>query len=138
MSEQVILDLLLNLDEEKIKNRPSKKVKIARLSEVSGSEVIFTCQAVSAERMKNIEENAIKYNTSGQPDIDVNEVQLFTVLEGVKDPDLKNKELREKFGALNPKELVMKLLLPGEITRLYNVISELSGYGDNAVEEVKN
>ena len=65
-------------------------------------------------------------------------MQIMTVLAGVKEPNLKNKELMEKFNAPTPKELLQKLLLSGEITNLYNVISELSGYGPDSVAEVKN
>ena len=70
--------------------------------------------------------------------IDVQEMQIMTVLAGVKEPDLKDKKLLEKFNAPTPKELLQKLLLSGEITNLYNVISELSGYGPDSVAEIKN
>lgn len=61
----------------------------------------------------------------------------MTVLKGVKNPDFRSKDLREKFGVPTPNEVVSKLLLPGEITKLYNIISDLSGFGDAAIEEVK-
>lgn len=128
------LDLLLKLDESKIK-KPTKKVEIKRLSEILGEKVIFTCEAVSAARMAEIQEMALDVENQ---QIDVQEMQLMTVLAGVKEPDLKNKELLEKFHAPTPKELLQKLLLAGEITNLYNVISELSGFNKDAVAEVKN
>lgn len=131
-----ILNLLLSADLTKIKV-PETKVKIERLSEDLGVDVIFTCRAIAPDKMEEIQENAMRI-VNGEPDLDVTEMQIFTVIEGVKDPNLKDKELREKFNALTPKELVNKLLLPGEISRLYRIISDLSGFGDKAVTEVKN
>lgn len=128
------LDLLLKLDESKIK-KPTKQVEIRRLSEALGEKVIFTCQAVTANKMAEIQEMVLDVKTQ---QIDVQEMQIMTVLAGVKEPDLKDKKLLEKFNAPTPKELLQKLLLSGEITNLYNVISELSGYGPNSVTEIKN
>lgn len=131
-----ILNILLSADLTKIK-LPEKQVKIERLSEDLGVDVVFTCRAIAPDKMEEIQENAMKI-IDGEPDLDVTEMQIFTVIEGVKDPNLKDRELREKFGALTPKELVNKLLLPGEISRLYRIISDLSGFGNKAVTEVKN
>jgi hypothetical protein len=43
-----------------------------------------------------------------------------------------------KFKVSNPKDLARKILLSGEIAKLYGEISELSGFGDDAIKEVKN
>ena len=64
------------------------------------------------------------------------------ILAAVTDPDLKSKQLREKFtpegrkNPLTPVELVETLLLPGEAVNLYNSIMDLSGFGDDAVEKI--
>ena len=75
-------------------------------------------------------------------DIDITQLQLFTVIEGVVDPTgapmFKNKELISKFKVSTPKDLVRAILLSGEIAKIYGEISELAGFGDNAVKEVKN
>ena len=74
-------------------------------------------------------------------DIDITQLQLFTVIEGVVDatgaPMFKNKELMSKFKVSTPKDLVRAILLSGEIAKIYGEISELAGFGDNAVKEVK-
>jgi len=128
------LDLLLKMDETKIK-KPTKGVEIRRLSEVAGEKVVFVCEAVTHNKMAEIQEMAFDIKSQ---QMDIQEMQVMTVLAGVKEPNFKSKELLEKFHAPTPKELVQKLLLPGEITNLYNVISELSGFGSDAVAEVKN
>jgi len=133
-----VLDLLLSVEPDKV-IKPSKKVELKRLSELTGEAVIFTCEALTAGEFDEIQERATSVDKRGNlKNFDVNEIQLMTVLKGVKNPDLKSKDLREKFGVPTPNEVVSKLLLPGEITKLYNIISDLSGFGDAAIEEVKN
>lgn len=132
------LDLLLKSDLTKIQ-RPTKEVELKRLSEILGDTVIFKCEALDAERFNEIQENALHINEKGEfENINTGEMQIFTILEGVKEPSLKSKDLLEKFGAVTPKELIKKLLLPGEISNLYNIISELSGFNKDTVVEIKN
>lgn len=65
-------------------------------------------------------------------DIDITQLQLFTVIEGVVDatgaPMFKNKELMSKFKVSTPKDLVRAILLSGEIAKIYGEISELAGF----------
>lgn len=128
------LDLLLKLDQSKLK-RPTREVEIKRLSDLTGEKVVFVCEALTADEMVGIQEMVL--DVKGQ-DVDVSELQVLAVLAGIKEPDLKEQKLLSYYNAPTPKELLRKLLLPGEIAALYNNISELSGYGDGAVQEVKN
>ena len=72
----------------------------------------------------------------------MNLFQIFVVMECVLDSNgkhlFKNKDLMAKFNAKTPKEFVKVLLLSGEIISLYGEISNLSGFGGNAIQEVKN
>jgi len=128
------LDLLLQVDEAKL-IKPRREVEIKRLSESVGQKVVFTCEAITPAKMAEIQEMVMDVR---KQEVDIPEMQLMTVLAGVKEPNLKSNELLDKFKAPTPKELLLRLLLPGEIQSLYNIISELSGYGEKAVEEVKN
>lgn len=135
-----ILDLLLGSDVGEIK-LPTKQVEVTRLTEVYGKPFVITCKALSPEKYEEVQDMAI--NVQGKDvDLDVNLLQLFVVIEGVVDdagkPMLKNMELMRKFKASTPKELARKLFLSGEITNIYGEISQLSGFGDDAVKEVKN
>ena len=135
-----VLDLLLGSDIGEIK-LPTKQVEITRLTEVYGAPFIVTCKALTPEKYEEVQDMAL--DVQGKDvDLDIKLLQLFVVLEGVVDdagkPLFKNKDLMKKFKAQTPKELVRKLLLSGEIANLYGDISELSGFGDNAVTEVKN
>lgn len=135
-----VMELLLGSDIGEIK-LPTKKVEILRLSELYGAPFVVTCKALSPEKYEEVQDMAL--DVQGKDvDLDVNLLQLFVVLEGVCDetekPMFKNKDLMAKFKAQTPKELVRKILLSGEIANLYGEISTLSGFGDNAVQEVKN
>ena len=135
-----VLDLLLGSDIGEIK-LPTKQMEIHRLSEVFHTPFIITCKALSPEKFEEVQDMAV--NVKGKDmDLDINLLQLFVVIEGVVDangkPMMKNKELQSKFKAQTPKELVKKIFLSGEIANIYNTISDLSGFGDEAVTEVKN
>lgn len=130
-----ILDLLLQTDISKIQI-PTRKVKMKRLSEASGQEIIFTCEGI-------VDQNTLEYIKDASKKDGVensSEYKSFTIIEGIKDPNLKNPDLLKKFGAINAKELLAqgKFLLPGEQHELYLIISELSGFTEDAVEEIKN
>lgn len=135
-----ILDLLLGSDIGEIK-LPTKQLEIPRLTEVYGAPFIITCKALTPEKYEEVQDMAVAVKGK-DVDLDVNLLQLFVVIEGVVDdagkPMLKNKDLMSKLKASTPKELVRKLFLSGEIANMYGAISELSGFGDDAVKEVKN
>lgn len=135
-----VLDLLLGADTGKIK-LPTSEVEITRLSEAFGKPFILTCQALTPEKYEEVQDMALQ--VSGKDvDLDLAQLQLFTVMEGVIDnngnPLFKSKELREKYKAPTPKEVVRKVLLSGEIVAVYTEIAKLTGFDDGAVQKVKN
>ena len=134
------LDLLLGGDTDKIK-LPTKRIEITRLSEVYGSPFYVTLQGVSASKWEELQDMALKIQGKDL-DIDTNLLQIFVVMESVLDdsgkPLFKNKELMMKFGSPTPKELIKKILLSGEIVSIYGAVSDISGFKDSSIEEVKN
>ena len=132
-----ILDLLLGSDVGEIK-LPTKEVEITRLY---GAPFILTIKAITPAKFEEIQDMSIDVKGK-DADINITQLQLFTVIEGVVDatgaPMFKNKELMSKFKVSTPKDLVRAILLSGEIAKIYGEISELAGFGDNAVKEVKN
>lgn len=117
-----VLDLLLK-SENKTFNLPNEKVKIKRLSKTFGEDVIFELSALSLDRLEELRGKEDFYS--------------LAVLEGVKEPNLKDKRLQEKFNVHTPIEALKKMLSAGEIEDLYIKISHLSGYGMKTYEEVK-
>lgn len=132
------IDLLIGLDAKKVKS-PTQEVNMKRLSELAGAPVIFKCQALDSSTYNDIQNDAMDMNDKkGTVDYDVEKSQTFTVLNGVVEPNLKDKKLLEHYNVVTPKDLLKKLLLPGEIIILFNLINNLSGFGKDAIENIKN
>ena len=132
-----LVDKLMQLDAGKIK-LPEKEVEIKRLSELLGEKVVFKCRAIDGERYADIQKMAVDISKKGDiRDINMYKMQVLTVIEGVVDPNFKDKKLLEHYNCHTPEELVKKLLLAGEITELFNVINELSGY-ERETDDIKN
>ena len=135
-----ILDLLLGSDIGEIK-LPTKQMEIVRLSKLYGAPFIITVSALSPDKYEEVQDMAVSIKGK-EADIEITLLQLLVVMEGVVDPSgkpmFKNKELMQKFKASTPKELIRKILLSGEIANIYAEISNLYGFGDGSVKEVKN
>jgi len=116
------LDLLLKME---LPHPPEKVVKLKRLSQICGAPVELKLRALSYSK-------AAELTSSVMDDLNVH-----IILAGVVEPNLKDRELLEKYGAATPAELVKKLLLAGEIESLAREIERLSGYRTNTIEEVK-
>lgn len=116
------LDLLLKAT---VPDAPKEQVKQLRLSKICGEDVIFELQALTYAQEKDIERK------------DKENMNVFTILAGVKSPNLKDKNLLEKFGAETPAELVKKMLLPGEIVDLARKVEMLSGFRVDTLEAVE-
>jgi len=134
-----IVEKLLKLDAGKLKIS-SKEVKVDKLSEALGEDVLFTCKPVTLDEYNDIQKNSITIREKGAVDFDMGKMNLEMVLRGV--PEIKNKELLNHFKAATPEELLKNPLLftPGDITKLANAISELSGISEveKAEKEIKN
>lgn len=109
-----------------LKDLPTARYKVKRLSELTGEDVVFTLRALPYGRVQQLSE-------SGSGDV---RVQL--VLQGCVEPDWKAPQLREKYGGATPAEVVKAALLPGEIEDLARAVERLCGYRRLTVEEVKN
>lgn len=136
-----MVDKLLKADiANKLANKPTKKVKIERLSKLLGFDFIVTLQAIDPERYADIQKMAVDFTNGSAENIDLYKMQTQTLLAGIADPDLKNKDLLEKFGAAIPADIIRKLFLAGEIADLTAQITELNGYTtqDKVDKAVKN
>lgn len=124
MEKDNTLDLLLNME---VQAPIEKNVKIKRLSEICGKDVVFRIRQLSYNRLQEIVEQ------HGDSD----DISVFTVLAGVVSPNLKSKELVTKYGVVTPADMLEKLLLPGEIEDLDREIEKLCGYRKTTVEVVE-
>ena len=134
------LAILLGADRGKLRLMPTKEVEITRLSELIGQPVIFTIRALTGEEFQEAQQAALSLTKRGEvEDVDSRMLQVMCVLNGTQDPNLKDKQLLEMYEAATPDQLLNgSFLLPGEVSQLFNAIQELSGFGEDAVAEVKN
>lgn len=131
-----LIDKLLQMDNKTIMEMPKREVEVPRLTQVLGEPFRVLCQAIDGERYADIQKASIDLNKKGGVrNINLFDMQVLTVIDGVVEPNLKDKQLLEHFNCVTPKELVKKLFLAGEIAELSNVVTELSGYDKTEEDE---
>lgn len=91
------------------------------------------------DEFSDIQKGAIKMKKNAKlEEIDTEAVQIQSIIMATKNVDFGAEALRERLDAHSSRLVVQKLFLPGEIAQIYNVIADLSGFGDEAVKDVKN
>ena len=96
----------------------------------------LTLQEVQAARKK-----AIVPGASGVERQDEIEIAKQIIISGCVEPDFKSSEFIQQAGVMTPSQLIDKVLLAGEATRLSREIMRASGLGDDinkAIAEAKN
>lgn len=119
MAEKSVLELLLAAGDAQPAH---KQVKLKRLSELTGGDVVLELRALSFAEVLELKREPA-------------DLGVGTVLAGVVAPDLRNMQLVEKYKASTPAEALKKLLLPGEIEDVAREIERLSGYRTEVLEE---
>ena len=128
------MDLLLKLDKSKL-TRPKTEVEIKRLTEVVGEAFIVEVQSITGDEFEEIQ-NSASINADGNVTVEKH-IQAKYLVKSIKSPDFNNLKIIEKFGAVSAAEAVTNLFLPGEITGLFNITNELSGFTKDAVKDLK-
>lgn len=136
-----LVDILLNADTNAILAEKTEEYEVKRLSEILGEKFVLTLKAIPAKRYSEIQTTAINVNNK-RKSVDLYKMQMLTLNEGIKEPNLADPNLMKKFGATTPFDMYEKLFLAGEITDIANKISALSGYNEEEkqqnIEEIKN
>ena len=88
-------------------------------------------RGIQAEALPYGKVKSIRDSVAGDPGLDI-------LLAGCVEPDLKAKELKEKYGGATPAETVKAMLLPGEIEDLSRAVERLCGFRRITIDEVKN
>ena len=127
-----LIDELLKADFKQIDDKA--KVKVSKLSKLLGHDVEITVQAIDGKRYRDIRNMATK-TVKNKTKFDIGQFQDNVVLNGVVDPSLKDKDLLDRFKVATPLELMDKLFYPGDINKLSDKISELSGFDEEEPEE---
>ena len=136
-----LVDVLLNSDVNKVLAENTEEYEVERLSKVLGEKFVLTLKSIPAKRYSEIQTTAINVNNK-RKSVDLYKMQMLTLNEGIKEPNLADPNLMKKFGATTPFDMYEKLFLAGEITDIANKISALSGYNEEEkqqnIEEIKN
>ena len=130
------LDLLLsnkvNMD------RPTKEVKVARLS-TDTMDFTLTAVALTMEDYKHLQEINTKQGVLD--DVGLN---LMLVTYGIREfdarvPENKDRiaEIKKNYNVSNMQKFVNMLFLPGEIAKLVMEITDISGFNDDLLDNVK-
>lgn len=137
-----LVDQLLKADVKKVEEFESGVYHSRKLAKILGSKnpVEVAIREVGSRRVNDI----VAYQIDRKGNFDYSktyDAKLMMVIEGVIDPDLRNKDLQKYFGCDNAKDLAEKLF-GNEINELSDAISALSGVvsasGEATEEEVKN
>lgn len=119
-----ILDLLLRPETVNVrKNMPRARYELPRLTELYGEPFLLELQGVPYGRALELRDMA--------------DSEVQTVLAGDASGVWKSAELQKKQNAATPAELVIALLLPGEIRAVAVAVEQLSGYRKPVLKPVE-
>ena len=130
----------MRLDREKVAEVPVKDIKANRLSQLMGQDVTVEIKALAGDIYMDLLATA----TNKKGNVDVSKTyraQALIVVEAMQSPSLKDKELQVHFGAASPIDLAKTLFPGGELTKIFQEVADLSGFGDDEdedLEEIKN
>lgn len=117
-----ILDFLKNNTPD---NKRTAQFKHIRFSKLAGEDVTLTLQSLSFDRLEEIKR------------LHGRKSDIYIVLEGVVEPNLKDSALREKYQVTGYDQLIEKAFTAGEIDHISGQILVLSGYGDDSVKKLE-
>ena len=135
-----LVDVLLNSDVDEILAEKTEEYDVERLSKVLGEKLVLTLKSIPAKRYSEILSTAINIKWKSK-NIDLYKMQMLTLNEGIKEPNLADTNLLKKFTETTTFDMNEKLFIAGEITDIANKISALSGYSEEEkqqnIEEIK-
>lgn len=106
-------------------NKRTTQFKHIRFSEQAGQDVTLTLQSLSFDRLEEIKR------------LHGRKSDIYIVLEGVVEPNLKDGKLRDKYQVTGYDQLIEKIFLAGEIENISSQILILSGFGSDSVKELE-
>ena len=138
-----LVEQLLKADAKKadeLETGVFKSHKLAKILGVEAETVDVQIREIKSRRVNDI----VSYQIDKKGNFDYSksyDAKIMMCIEGVMDPDLKNKDLQKHFGVDNAKDLCEKLF-GNEITALSDEISRISGVaeadGEDTEDKVKN
>lgn len=121
------IDMLLGCG-KKLTEIPTEEVEVSRLTEMAGEPFIIRIRALTAREFDELPKDDFK---------------AHVVLKAAIDPDLADTRIADmlkpadRSARLTPVEVVNTLFLPGEVINLYNAITDLSGFGEGSIKNIR-
>ncbi|MBQ9396224.1 MAG: hypothetical protein IJU23_12035 [Proteobacteria bacterium] len=101
----------------------------------------FIVRGLTLDEVQATRKKAIVADAAGKERQDDIEVTRQVIIAGCVEPDFRNAQFVKDAGCATPSQVIDKVLLAGEATRLAKEIMKASGLGEDinkAVEEAKN
>lgn len=135
-----LVDALLAADKNQLLNTQTKEYEVVRLTNILDQPFILNLKAIPSKRYTEIQSMAVRVKKNGNNEINLYQLQILTLIDGIQSPALNSPELLKHFDAASPADLLNNLLLAGEISDIASEITKLSGYDEieEKVKEVKN
>lgn len=95
----------------------------------------FTIKAMTNARMKEYRRQTSHRLKNGQRDDDPIAFNVAIAIGQTVEPNLRSKELVDRLHAGSPENAIELILLPGEIAEISNQVMNLSGFGDDDVND---
>lgn len=134
-----LVDELLKADAKTADELDTDTYTSKRLTKIIGSKELVTIKirGVKSRRVNDI----VAYQIDRHGDMDYSktyDAKLMMCLEGIVEPNLRDKSLQEHFNCETAKDLCEKLF-ENEVTAISDAISALSGINnENAEDDIKN
>jgi hypothetical protein len=125
---------LLAADKNKI-TMLEKQVEMVRLSQQLEQEIHFSLKGINSKKLESLREDATNITKDGE-ELDGKEFVLSLLIEGIVEPNFKDKELQKHFGVKSAKDLVAELMNDAEQMEVAEHIQKLSGFGVENVREI--
>lgn len=132
-----LVEALIKADAKKAEELKTSVFLSKRLGKILGTEPVeVKIKEIPNRRVNDI--TAYQIDRKGEFDFSKNfDAKLMMIVEGVVEPDLKNKELQEHFGCGKARELAEKLF-QSEVTALSDAIADISEVENASEDEIKN
>ncbi len=95
----------------------------------------FTIKAMTNAQMKEYRRQTSHRLKNGQRDDDPIAFNVAIAIGQTVKPNLRSKELIDRLHAGSPENAIELILLPGEIAEISNQVMNLSGFGDDDVND---
>ena len=95
----------------------------------------FTIKAMTNARMKEYRRQTSHRLKNGQREDDPIAFNVAIAIGQTVKPNLRSKELVDRLHAGSPENAIELILLPGEIAEISNQVMNLSGFGDDDVND---